>query len=126
MLNRMERHPFTPSYDSFMQSADVVKAVGGDEAGIGFASGNFHHPAVKLIAIGEKVDGYFSAMSAADIVAGKYPYVRRLPREPFDPFVKEYLRMILSREGQQAIAAAMPEYLPLNAREVAEESAKLK
>jgi len=39
--------------------------------------------------------------------------------------VKEYLRLVFSREGQQAIAAAAPGYLPLNARGAAEELAKL-
>jgi phosphate transport system substrate-binding protein len=39
--------------------------------------------------------------------------------------VKEYLRLILSLEGQRAIAAASPGYLPLNPREVADELAKL-
>ena len=33
--------------------------------------------------------------------------------------------MVLSREGQQAIAAALPKYLPLNVREIEEELAKL-
>jgi phosphate transport system substrate-binding protein len=52
-------------------------------------------------------------------------YIRRIPGEPIDPFVKEYLRMVLSREGQQAIAAALPKYLPLNAHEINDELAKL-
>jgi phosphate transport system substrate-binding protein len=132
MLKKMDRHPFTPSYDAFMQSGDVVKIVAEDQAGIGFASGNFRNPQVKIIAIAENEGGYYSALSTEDVVAGKYPldrylliYVRRLPHEPLDPFVKEYLRMILSRDGQQAIADAAPKYLPLNAREVAEELAKL-
>jgi phosphate transport system substrate-binding protein len=69
---------------------------------------------------------------ASNVVSGKYPYdrylliyIRRIPGEPIDPFVKEYLRMVLSREGQQAIAAALPKYLPLNAHEINDELAKL-
>lgn len=131
MLKKMGGHPFTPSYDSFPQSVEVIKRVGEDPAGIGFASGNLSSPEVKLLAIGKRADGYYSLTTTEDIIAGKYPfdrylliYVRRT--DPFDPFVKEYLRMILSCEGQQAIAAAAPGYLPLNAREVAVELAKLR
>ncbi len=132
MLKRMGGRPFTPSFESFPQSVDVIKRVGEDPAGIGFASGNLITPEVKLVAIAEHADGYYSRMTNEDIVGGKYPfdrylliYVRRISSEPFDPFIKEYLRMILSREGQQIIAAAAPGYLPLNAREVAAELLKL-
>jgi len=72
------------------------------------------------------------AATAEEIVAGSYPYDRYLyinvqlvPGRPMDPFVKEYLRLVLSREGQGAIAAEAHGYLPLSTREVAEELAKL-
>lgn len=132
MLKKMGGRPFAPGYDSFPQSVDVIKRVGEDRAGIGFASGNLASPEVKLVAIAEHEGGYYSRMTAEDIVAGKYSfdrylfiYVRRLAREPLDPFVKEYLRLVFSRDGQQAIATASPGYLPLNAHEAAEELAKL-
>jgi len=54
-----------------------------------------------------------------------YIYIRREPGTPFDPLVKEYMRLILSREGQQAVARDPKGYLPLNAADVAREVAKL-
>ena len=39
--------------------------------------------------------------------------------------MKEYLRMVFSREGQQAIADDAKGYIPLNPAEVAAELAKL-
>ena len=42
-----------------------------------------------------------------------------------EPVVREYLRFILSREGQEAIARGTLGYLPLNAAELAAERAKL-
>ena len=54
-----------------------------------------------------------------------YIYIRRTPGAPLDPFVREYLRLVLSREGQQAVAATPQAYLPLNPREAAAELAKL-
>jgi phosphate transport system substrate-binding protein len=38
---------------------------------------------------------------------------------------REFLRLMLSREGQAAIAASPQRYLPLSAREAALERAKL-
>jgi phosphate transport system substrate-binding protein len=91
-------------------------------------------------------------MSVEDITAGTYPldrhlliYARQTPEGFLDPFVREYLRMILSREGQRIIAEtppggyensrplspqeiaaqSAPGYLPLNAEEVAAELARL-
>jgi phosphate transport system substrate-binding protein len=54
--------------------------------------------------------------------------VNRAPGKPLDPFVKEYARLLLSREGQEVVAAQKntPKgYLPLSAKEVAEELIKL-
>jgi phosphate transport system substrate-binding protein len=67
-----------------------------------------------------------------DVLSGRYPfdrflyiYVRRFSGQPIDPFVKEYLSMVLSKEGQETIATDAKGYLPLNATELANELAKL-
>ena len=132
MLRKMGGRPFAPDYDQFAQSSQVVKRVGEDPLAIGFASGNIVTGETKLVAIAEKEGGPASSLTASEVVSGRYPYdrylliyVRRIPGESIDPFVKEYLRLVLSREGQQAIATAPPNYLPLNARELKEELAKL-
>ena len=132
MLRKMGGRPFTPDYEAFAQSMQVVQRVAEDPLAIGFASGNILVPGTKRIAIGKTEDGYFSSLTAEDVVNGKYPYdrylyiyLRRTPGEPIDSLAKEYLRMVLSREGQRAIAAAPPKYLPLNAREINEELDKL-
>ena len=46
-------------------------------------------------------------------------------RAPLAPVAREFLRLMLSREGQAAIAASPQRYLPLSAREAALERAKL-
>jgi phosphate transport system substrate-binding protein len=131
MLKKMGGGPFTPGYAGFAQSAQVVQLVGEDPAAIGFASANIVNPRTKLVAIAEGDGKYYSA-TAPEVVSGNYPYdrylliyLRRVPGEPLDPFAKEYVRLVLSSEGQQAIAQAPPHYLPLNAREISEELAKL-
>jgi phosphate transport system substrate-binding protein len=44
---------------------------------------------------------------------------------PIDSFGKEYMRMVLSEEGQRAIADEAAGYIPLSAGELAEARAKL-
>jgi len=64
----------------------------------------------------------------ADIRAGRYPLDRWLliyARPPLSAFAREFLTLVLSREGQQAIADTPQHYLPLSAGEAARERAKL-
>ena len=68
--------------------------------------------------------------SGANASSGRYPltrymYIRlsRKPGESLPPQVKEFLRYILSREGQEPILYSA--YFPLTAGEVKEELVKL-
>ena len=68
----------------------------------------------------------------ADLIADRYPYdrdlyiyIRREPGTPFEPLVQEYMRLILSKTGQEAIAQDPKGYLPLSAEDVKVELEKL-
>ncbi len=58
------------------------------------------------------------------LVRSIYMYVNRAPKQPLDPKLKEFLRFILSRDGQD-IVAKDGGYLPLPPRVVQEQLAKL-
>ena len=120
------------NYQMLSTYADVTRKVSQDPAGIGITALNRARPDVKVVGVtaGDWGDPVYG--SRDDVRSGRYPfdrflyvYVRRLPGQPLDPFVKEYLRMVLSKEGQEAIAADAKGYLPLNAAELAGELAKL-
>lgn len=120
------------NYHMQLTYADVTKQVSEDPAGIGITTVNRVTPGVKVIGITPGEWGTVMRGSKEDVQSGRYPfdrfvyvYVRRLPGQPVDPFVKEYLRMALSKEGQDAIAADAKGYLPLNAAEISAELAKL-
>ena len=58
------------------------------------------------------------------MVSKKYPlarylyvYVNKAPGKPLDPLVKEFLKLVLSREGQEVVVK--DGYLPLTAAIVA-------
>jgi phosphate transport system substrate-binding protein len=120
--------PFVAGFKALPESADVVARIGRDPLGLGFAALNRGTPEVRALAIAPEPGGRYSQASAADLQAGRYPYDRFLylyARQPLDPFVKEYLRLVLSREGQAIIASAPPGYLPLSAADAARERARL-
>lgn len=112
--------------------ADVVTRVSQDPAGIGITTANRVSPGVKVLGVtpgewGEPMHG-----TREDALSGRYPfdryiyvYIRRGPRAAMDPFAKEYMRMVLSKEGQDIIASDAKGYVPLNRGELEAELAKL-
>ncbi|MGZ5200177.1 MAG: PstS family phosphate ABC transporter substrate-binding protein [Telluria sp.] len=132
----MKRHvlhglPFSPAYETAPNTKAILQRVAADPAGIGFASIGHASPQLKVVAV--SADGSnWSAGSAADVQAGAYPFgrylyfsVRRTPGKPVDPFVREYMRMVLSPEGQAIISAGADGFLPLSPQEVQVELARL-
>jgi phosphate transport system substrate-binding protein len=120
------------NYEMQATYAEVTKKVSEDPAGIGITTRNRVTPDVKVIAVTAGDWGTPMVGSKEDVLSGRYPfdrflyiYVRRFPGQPIDPFVREYLRMVLSKEGQETIAADAKGYLPLNATELADERVKL-
>ena len=109
-------------------SASVVQGVTEDRFGIGYSGIGYRTSGVKALALGE-TDQYSSG-SYDDVKSGKYPlsrylyvYINKAPGKPLDPLVREYLKLILSREGQEVVLK--DGYLPLSASIVKEELAKL-
>jgi phosphate transport system substrate-binding protein len=109
-------------------SASVVQGVTEDRFGIGYSGIGYRTSGVKVLALAET--DAFSSGSYEDVKSGKYPlsrflyvYINKAPGKPLDPLVKEYVKLILSREGQ--VVAVKDGYLPLPASIVKEELAKL-
>jgi phosphate transport system substrate-binding protein len=68
------------------------------------------------------------ALTGENLIAGRYPLDRHLliyVRRPVEPWVREFLRFTLSRDGQTLIAQGALGYLPLSAGEAAAEWAGL-
>lgn len=119
---------FGAGFEGFRQSRDVVEAVASNPHAIGFAAAMRAMPGVKVLALARKEGEPPVALNDATLRAGNYPLDRFLliyARQPVDPFVREYLRFVLSREGQEVVARGRLGYLPLNDVELAAERAKL-
>lgn len=134
---RMQRRhlggaPFAAGFAGYSQSAAAVQCVAGDRFALGFAAINRALPQVRALAVAPRAGMPATQATPAALMAGEYPLdrhlyiaVRRLPGQPVDPLVREYLRLVLSYEGQQAIAAGPLGYLPLNPEEIAQELSRL-
>jgi phosphate transport system substrate-binding protein len=109
-------------------SASVVQGVTEDRFGVGYSGIGYKTSGVKALQLAEK-DQFFDG-AYANVTSGKYPlsrflliYVNKAPGKPLDPLVKEYVKLILSKEGQEVVVK--DGYLPLPANLVKEELAKL-
>jgi phosphate transport system substrate-binding protein len=111
-------------------SASVVQGISEDRAGIGYSGLGYRTSGVKMLALAREAGGEYHGTDAETVLGGKYPlsrflylYVNKAPGKPLDPLVGEFLRYVLSREGQETVVR--DGYLPLPGRVAAQELAKL-
>jgi len=97
-------------------AAAIMSALARDPYGISFGNGSYMSGPVKTLAL--SADGIESQFTLGDIASGRYPlerylyiYVNRPPGKPLDPLVNEFLRFVLSRQGQSLVSR--DGYLPL-------------
>jgi phosphate transport system substrate-binding protein len=112
-------------------SASVVQGITEDRFGIGYSGIGYRTSGVRAVPLGSTDKGPFSDGSYADVQSGKYPlwrflyvYVNKAPNRPFDPLVGEFLKLVFSREGQEAVVK--DGYMPLSAAQVQEQLQRVK
>src|SRR2546430_7505722 len=110
-------------------SSDVCSS---DLYGIGYAGLLYHNPGVKPLALAAKNGAPFVEPTRLSVLNHSYPLTRmitiflnRAPRTPPEPKLQEFLRYVLSREGQQAVLREGHGYLPILAPFTNEELQKL-
>jgi phosphate transport system substrate-binding protein len=88
-------------------------------------------PAVKTVALSVKNGGPYYDLTIDNVRERTYPmyadvffWINRDPKGPVDPKVREFLRYVLSRDGQ-ALVMKDGKYLPLTAKVIAEGRKKL-
>lgn len=101
-------------------SASVVQGITEDRFGIGYSGIGYKTSGVKAVALAETDKGPFSAGTYADVTSGKYPlwrflfiYVNKAPGKPLDPLLGEFVKLMYSKEGQEAVVK--DGYMPLPA-----------
>jgi ABC-type phosphate transport system substrate-binding protein len=111
--------------------ADTAAAIAADPGAIGFGGLEEGGPGLKALAVAASAGGVPYQADYPNASSGRYPltrymYIRlnRRPGQPLAPPVREFLRYILSREGQEPILYSG--YFPLTAEEVRQELDKLR
>jgi len=104
-------------------SASVVQGVSESLNGIGYSGIGYRTASVRTVPLAKKSDGAFVDATPANAVTGKYPlsrflyvYVNKAPNDDLEPIVGEFMKMVLSRQGQEVVAK--DGYVPLPSKVV--------
>ena len=101
-------------------SASVVQGVTKSINGIGYSGIGYKTSGVRAVPV-SKHGADFTDATPANAVAGAYPlarflyvYVNKSPNDPLPPLEREFIRMIMSKTGQEVVVK--DGYIPLPAR----------
>jgi len=109
----------------------VILAISNDPLGVGYAGIMFERlTTVKIVALAEKAGKPFAKPSAEMIGKGTYSlarkmffYAKKTPGQDLAPIVREFLKFVNSREGQEMVAQSG--FYPLSMWEVSNNLAML-
>lgn len=111
-------------------SASVVQAIASSLNGIGYSGIGYITSGVKAIALAEEDGAEAIPANAENVATGDYPlarylyvYVNKKPDTPLPPLEQEFLKLVLSRGGQEIVAK--DGYIPVSARIAGRELRKL-
>jgi phosphate transport system substrate-binding protein len=121
----------------FADCKQMMDVMSKDRYAIAYTAMNYRTSAVKAVALAERQGGPYVESSRENVANGSYPLARSIyvylpPDAPngdplvpqVDPKVKEFLRYILSRQGQQDVVRE-GDFLPLTANTLGEQLPKL-
>jgi phosphate transport system substrate-binding protein len=111
-------------------SASVVQGITEDRYAIGYSGAGYRTSGVRAVPLAEQPTGPYFEGTYEEVTTGKYPlsrflymYVNKAPAKPLDPVPQEFLKLILSKEGQEVVIK--DGYMPLTPAQVKEELAKI-
>lgn len=124
-------HIQRPDGTIYDHGQQILDALANDRYGIAISNIRYAGPNVKPLALAVTPKGPFIPVTKQTLIDGTYPLARyipavidREPGRPIDPKLKEFLRYLLSREGQEVIVRDH-RYLPLSVAAAAKEARKL-
>jgi phosphate transport system substrate-binding protein len=91
-------------------SASVVQGVTVDRYAMGYSGIGYSTAGVRPVPVAEKVGGACVEATAENSYAGKYPlarflfvYVNRAPGKTLDPLMREFVKFMFTRDGQESV-----------------------
>jgi phosphate transport system substrate-binding protein len=91
-------------------SASVVQSVSASVNGIGYSGIGYTTSSVRAVPLSREAGKEFVSANPENAIAGKYPlsrflyvYVNKAPGKPLPPLTTEFIKLVLSREGQEVV-----------------------
>ncbi len=110
-------------------SAAVVQAISQSKNGIGYSGIGYVTSGVRLVPLAKKEGQPFVEATAENALSGAFPlsrylyvYVNKHPNKPLSPIEREFLKLVMSKKGQEVVVK--DGYVPLPAK-VAEKVLKM-
>lgn len=111
-------------------SASVVQSVSTSINGIGYSGIGYTTSSVRAIPLSREAGKDFVTANLENAIDGTYPlsrflyvYVNKAPGKPLPPLTNEFIKLVLSREGQRVVIK--DGYIPLPAAVAERELAKI-
>lgn len=111
-------------------SASVVQGVTEDRYAIGYSGIGYRTSGVHALPLSFKEGEPYKEAEMENVLNGSYPlarflyiYINKKPGQPLDPLVREFVKFILSKEGQEVVVK--DGFLPLPASVVEKELKKI-
>jgi phosphate transport system substrate-binding protein len=111
-------------------SASVVQGVTVDRFGIGYSGIGYATAGVRAVPLSEKQGGKCVEATADNSYSGSYPmarflyvYINKAPGKALDPLTREFVKLVVSREGQEGVVK--DGYFPIPATIAKEELNKI-
>ncbi len=105
----LKKGDYKPTVKEQPGSSAVVQGIGSDLGGAGYSGIGYLTSEVRAVPLAGD-DGKFYAADYQNAVSGQYPlarflyiYVNKKPGEQLDPLIQEFVRFVLSKEGQQIV-----------------------
>ena len=91
-------------------SAAVINGVANDRGAVGYSGIGYKTADVRVVPLAKKAGEPYADASFDNALKGTYPlgralyiYVNKKPNEPLPPLVAEFIKFVLSREGQEIV-----------------------
>lgn len=111
-------------------SASVVQSVSTSINGIGYSGIGYKTSSVRAVPISKNEKSGFVEANSQNAISGSYPlsrflyvYVNKAPNKPLAPLEREFIKLVLSKQGQEVVVK--DGYIPLPATVVERISKKL-
>lgn len=111
-------------------SASVVSSISSSLNGIGYSGIGYKTSSVRTVPLAKKEGGEYVEDNETNALNGTYPlarflyvYVNKAPNKPLAPLEAEFIRLVLSRQGQEVVMK--DGYIPLPAKVVSKALADL-